>query len=709
MPTPKPKASSAAKSAATETSASSARARKAASKVDSRAASGMIATLPPIACAGNRRVVIDRITPCIDGGAFPAKRIVGETVHVQANVFGDGHDEVLAVLLFRKRGKESWRELPMRPLGNDAWEAEFTVEEIGDYDYTVLGWVDHFLSWAHGLRKKVESGQDVTVDLMIGEHLLKEAGQRAKGADAKTLQGAAESLGDQGRPVRERAELGLNPGLETLARRYPDRSLATTQAPPLRVQVERERAAFSAWYEFFPRSWGESAGQHGTFRSCERLFPEIARMGFDVVYLPPIHPIGRAHRKGRNNSLQAQPEDPGSPWAIGSEEGGHKAIHPELGTLDDLKHFIAEAERHGLEVAIDIAFQASPDHPYVRQHPEWFKWRPDGTVQYAENPPKKYQDVLPFHFEHEHWPSLWHELKSIFQYWIGIGIKIFRVDNPHTKPLEFWRWLIDDLRCGHPEVILLSEAFTRPCLKYRLAKSGFSQGYTYFTWRNTKDELTQYLLELTQSEVREYFRPNFWPNTPDILPQALQFGGRPAFIARLVLAATLSSNYGIYGPAYELCIGGALEGKEEYLDSEKYEIKSWDWDAHGNLKEIIARLNKIRRQSPALRRTNNLRFITTDNPAIIAYLKATPDLSDLVLTVVNLDFHHTQSGWITLPLDDLGMYWDRPFLVHDLLATGKYLWHGARNFVKLEPHVVPAHVFRLHRHQRHEQDFDYFA
>lgn len=431
-------------------------------------------------------------------------------------------------------------------------------------------------------------------------------------------------------------------------------------------------------------------------------------MGFDVLYLPPIHPIGKTNRKGKNNSPVAQPGDVGSPWAIGSEEGGHKSVHPQLGTIEDFVSLVNKAKEYNIEIALDLAFQCSPDHPYVREHPEWFKWRPDGTVQYAENPPKKYEDVLPLNFETENWRELWEELKSIVVFWIEKGVRIFRVDNPHTKPFRFWKWLIEEIKRDYPDVIFLSEAFTRPKVMYHLAKAGFTQSYTYFTWRNTKREFIEYLTELTQTEVREYFRPNFWPNTPDILPEHLQFGGRPAFMMRLVLAATLSSNYGIYGPVFELCVSEALPGKEEYLNSEKYEIRYWDWDQPGNLKDFIARVNRIRRENPALQTTWNLKFFEVDNEYILFYGKVNEDLSNIILVVVNLDPHHTQSGWVRVPISELGIEPNQPYLVHDLLSEDKYIWQGEYNYVELNPHVIPARIFRVRKRLRKETDFDYF-
>jgi starch synthase (maltosyl-transferring) len=473
--------------------------------------------------------------------------------------------------------------------------------------------------------------------------------------------------------------------------------------------VDREKARFSTWYEMFPRSCGLESGRHGTFKDCMARLPYVAAMGFDVLYLPPIHPIGRTHRKGDNNNPVAGPDDPGTPWAVGSEEGGHKSLHPQLGTLKDFRDFVTSARGYDIEIALDIAFQCSPDHPYVEEHPEWFRRRPDNTVQFAENPPKKYEDIYPFDFETYSWQELWHELKSIVTFWIEQGIRIFRVDNPHTKPFHFWQWLITEIKKSYPDVIFLSEAFTRPKVMYRLAKLGFTQSYTYFAWRNTAWELTQYFTELTRGNAREYFHPNLWPNTPDILTEYLQFGGRPAFMARLVLAATLGANYGIYGPAFELCENRPKEpGSEEYLDSEKYEVKNWDISGPDSLKDFVARVNQIRRENAALQGDWSLRFHEVDNTQLICYSKHTDDFSNVVLVVVNLDPHHTQSGWVEFPLEELGIDPQRSYQMHDLLSGARYLWRGTRNYVELNSQVAPAHIFRMRRRVRTERDFDYY-
>jgi starch synthase (maltosyl-transferring) len=656
---------------------------------------------------GKKRVVIENVKPEIDCGRHPIKRIVGEPVVVEADVFGDGHDRVVALLLVRRGDDTTWEEIPMRHLGNDCWRAQFSGDELGSCTYTVQGWVDHFITWQHDLQVKFAAGQAVNVELLIGAELLEAAVTRASGEDAVTLQSYADRL-EAADKMEEAVALALSGEVTRLMARYPDKQLAHTYERELEVWVERERALFSSWYEFFPRSFSTTPGEHGTFKDSERLLPRIAEMGFDVIYLPPIHPIGKTKRKGKNNSPEAQPGEPGSPWAIGSKHGGHKAVNPRLGTLEDFERFVQKAAEHGIEVAIDLAYQAAPDHPYVAEHPEWFRWRPDGTVQYAENPPKKYQDVLPFNFESDDWRALWEELKSVVTFWVERGVHIFRVDNPHTKPFRFWEWLIEEVRRDHPDVIMLSEAFARPRIKYGMAKIGFTQSYTYFTWRNTKQEFIEYLTDLTQTELREFCRPNFWPNTPDILPQNLQFGGRPAFMMRLVLAATLSSNYGMYGPVFELLVDEPVPAKEEYLDSEKYEIKQWDLNQPGNICNLIARVNRIRHENAALQTTWNIRFYETDNDYILAYGKATPDHSNIILTVVNLDPFHTQSGFVRVPLDELGIPHDQAFLAHDLLSQDKYLWNGEYNYIELNPQLIPAQILRLHPRMRREQDFDYF-
>jgi starch synthase (maltosyl-transferring) len=673
----------------------------------------VLPSIAPDRLGGRRRVVIESVMPEIDAGRFPAKRSLGEVVSVEADVFADGHDALSCVLLHRHQSDSRWAETPMLPIVNDRWRGQFTVSRLGRYQFTIQGWVDAFETWSRQFAKRVEAGQDITLELEVAARMVEAAAGRATGADSSRLQAHAASL----RKGRAAASSALGDELAHLMERYADKSLAVTYSRELDVVIDPERARFSAWYELFPRSVGAAAGRaqganqpkHGTFRDVERLLPDISAMGFDVLYLPPIHPIGRTNRKGANNSVKAAPGEPGSPWAIGSEEGGHKAVNPQLGTLDDFRRLVRVAGEHGIDVALDIAFQCSPDHPYTREHPEWFKHRPDGSIQYAENPPKKYQDIFPFDFETESWRELWDELLSIVKFWIDQGVRILRVDNPHTKPFVFWEWLIGEVKREHPEVILLSEAFTRPKVMYRLAKLGFSQSYTYFAWRNTSWELTQYFTELSQPPVREYFRPNLWPNTPDILTEYLQTGGRAAFAARFVLAATLGASYGIYGPAFELCEARAKEpGSEEYLDSEKYQIRAWNRDNPDNLRELITLINKIRHENPALQSDRGLMFHPTENDQLIAYTKSTSDLADIVLTVVNLDPHHSQVGMVTLPLEELGIERDRSYQAHELLSGARYLWTGPRNYVEINPHALPAQIFRFRRRIRSEHDFEYF-
>ncbi len=657
---------------------------------------------------GRRRVAVGGISPQVEGGRFPIKRALGEPVVVEADAFADGHDVLVCRLLHRRPDDEDWVESPMEPLGNDRWRGEFTVEDLGRYVYTVTAWVDPFETWRRNLLRKAEAGQDVKLDLRSGATLLTEIADRAEGADAERLRKLAEGL-EPGRAPKRALVRALDDELVELASAYPDRTLATTAEPELAVVVDPIRARFSTWYELFPRSCSPEPGRHGTFADVEAWLPRIAGMGFDVLYLPPIHPIGATKRKGKNNAVKAKPGDPGSPWAIGSTEGGHKEIHPELGTSEDFAQLVESAREFGIEIALDIAFQCSPDHPYVEEHPEWFRWRPDGTVQFAENPPKSYEDIYPFDFEGEAWQELWAELKSIFDQWLDHGVRIFRVDNPHTKPFAFWEWVIGELKAEHPDAIFLSEAFTRPKVMHDLAKLGFTQSYTYFAWRNTKWELQEYFKELTKGPGREYFRPNAWPNTPDILTEYLQFGGRPAFIARLALAATLAANYGIYGPPFEVGEHVAREpGSEEYLDSEKYEIRHWDLERPDTLREIIARVNQIRRDNPALQQDWTLEFHDVENEQLVCYSKSTRDRANVVLTVVNLDPHHTQSGWVELSLEALGVAADQPYQVHDLLGGGRFLWQGPRNYVELNPQVVPAHIFLVRKRVRTERDFDYF-
>jgi len=654
------------------------------------------------------RVVIENVQPEVDAGRFPAKRIVGDTVVVEADLFTDGHDEIAALLLHRKGDSGPWQETPLQPLGNDRWAASFHVPTLGRYTFCLRGWIDPFKSWRRDLRKRLQAGQDVTVELLVGLDLIRKAAGRASGADAEQLRGTSEAFSEMALREEQTEQL-LDEDLFRLVSRYPDLTHATSYEREPVIVVDRDKARYSTWYEMFPRSTSPEPGRHGTFKDVEARLSYVASMGFDVLYLPPIHPIGTTFRKGKNNAVNAQPGDAGSPWGIGSKEGGHKAVHPQLGTLDDFKRLLHKAREYDIEIAIDVAFQCSPDHPYAKEHPEWFRKRPDGTIQYAENPPKKYQDIYPIDFESPDWERLWDELLSVFLFWAKQGVRIFRVDNPHTKPFGFWEWALGEVKKEYPDALFLAEAFTRPRIMYRLAKLGFTQSYTYFAWRNTKAELTQYLTELTKPPVSDFFRPNFWPNTPDILTEHLQHGGRPAFMARLVLAATLTASYGIYGPAFELMVNRPREtGSEEYFDSEKYEVKHWHLEDPESLHDFIARVNGIRKANPALHTNDRLRFHPISNDQMICYSKTTADLTNVLVAIVNLDPYHTQSGWVELPLEQLGLGGDQPYQLHDLLSDARYLWHGERNYVELNPQVVPAHIFRLRRRVRSERDFEYY-
>ena len=659
---------------------------------------------------GRVRAVIDAVLPTVDGGRFPAKRIAGDSVSLEAHCFTDGHDKLRAVLHWKLAGLASADfEVDMKAQGNDVWTAEFVPPQPGRYQCTVLAWVDHFESWRAEFERR-EDMNDIRVALEVGAALIDDAAARAAGSDAAILtewsaqlrDGLKEAVAD----VTVLRALALDPARAAIVARYADRSLAA--GATLYLIVDRKRAAFSSWYELFPRSAAAQIGQHGKFSDVEARLPYLAEMGFDVLYFPPIHPIGRVNRKGTNNALRAKPDDVGSPWAIGAAEGGHKDILPQLGTFDDFDRLLNVARALGIEIAMDIAFQCAPDHPYVTQHPQWFKHRPDGSVQYAENPPKKYQDIYPFDFETSDWRALWNELKSV-DFWIARGVKIFRVDNPHTKAFAFWEWLIGETKADHPEVIYLAEAFTRPKVMHRLAKLGFSQSYTYFTWRNSKQELTDYFTDLSRGPGRQYYRPNVWPNTPDILPETLQSGLRPMYAARLILAATLSANYGIYGPTYELMESTPREpGSEEYRDSEKYQLRHWSLQQPDSLWSLIARMNRIRRENIALQADTGLNFCKIENDQLIAYFKTDAGGSNIILTVVNLDPHQPQSGWIDLDVGALKFDSDQPYQVHDLLSDQRYIWRGRYNYVLLDPQRAPAHVFRLRRRVRSERDFDYY-
>ncbi|MGC1244439.1 MAG: alpha-1,4-glucan--maltose-1-phosphate maltosyltransferase [Chryseosolibacter sp.] len=641
---------------------------------------------------GQARVIIENVQPQVDGGQYPAKFTTGEFVNVSADIFGDGHDHLRAQVLFKHETRESWSTLELKHQSNDTWIASFPVTEKGYYLFTIRAWVDHFETWYDGFRKKAEAALDVHVELMEGASMLKKIGK-----GDPYFQSLAESLTDKNN-YSNAIQKVLSPPFEKIVHEHPLIEHETNYDRELRLMVECKKANFSSWYELFPRS-SSLDGKHGTFRDVIRLLPRIASMGFDVLYLPPIHPIGKVNRKGKNNNVRAEEGEPGSPWAIGSDEGGHKSIHPELGTIDDFKRLISEAKKSNIDIAMDIAFQCAPDHPYVKEHPQWFRQRPDGSIQYAENPPKKYQDIYPFNFESEDWRNLWEELRSVFEYWIGQGVTIFRVDNPHTKPIRFWQWVISEINKKHEDIIFLSEAFTRPKIMASLAKVGFTQSYTYFTWRVTKDEIMEYMNELVYSPSRHYFRPNFWPNTPDILPFHLQHQGENIFIIRLALAATLSSSYGMYGPPYEFVDNQPVPGREEYMNSEKYEVKRHDWKRTNRMTDIITMVNRARREHPALQSTWNLQFCAIHAHNMLAYVKATPDQSDIFLVVVNLDPNQRHSGYVQLPKERLGLADHINVKLHDLITDEHYTWTQDWNYVELDPYKMPFHLFKLEVHE----------
>ena len=655
---------------------------------------------------GQSRVVIEGVVPWVDAGRFPAKASVGEAVRVEADVFVDGHDKISAAIKHRISQSDNWHESDMSPGVNDRWTAEFEVHAVGWHEFTVLAWVDHFATWRSDLQKRVAAAQDVSVDLIIGAELVEQAAAATDGDVSRSLTNFARLLrsNDNG----EATEVALSGSLQTLMRRHGPRKFLTEWPTPFKLWVDRPKARFSTWYELFPRSASPDPARHGTLRDVQGRLDSIRAMGFDVLYLPPVHPIGRAFRKGRNNSPVAEPGDVGSPWAIGGPEGGHDAIHPELGTIDDFDRLIEAAGTRGIEIAMDLAFQCSPDHPYVREHPEWFRHRPDGTIQYAENPPKKYQDIYPFDFECAAWQALWNELLRVTLFWREHGVRIFRVDNPHTKPFPFWEWLIAQVHQEDPNVLFLAEAFTRPKVMYRLAKLGFTQSYTYFAWRNDPWSIKQYFTELTTSPVADFFRPNAWPNTPDILNEYLQTDARAAHVVRAALAATLCASYGIYGPAFELMEGRPVgQGSEEYLDSEKYQIRQWDLNRTDSLADLLGRLNHIRRTNPALQHDRGLKFHSSDNPNVVCFSKKQGE--NTILVAANTNPHHTQWANLDLDLSALGVAWDQPFQVHDLLTDARYRWQGNRPVVGLDPGSLPVHVFAVRKRSRSEADFEYFV
>lgn len=636
------------------------------------------------------RAVIDHVLPQINNGRFSVKRVVGERVDVSASVFGDGHDYLRAVVEYRHEKAKKWSSVAMDSHPNDHWTASFTVEKQGTYHYQIVAWVDQLLTWRNGFLKKEAAGQDMAVELQIGVQLLTEAAALYPKTKAKPVREAIKTLATE-----QAVSYVLSDACAALIATFPLRRYETTYDHELEIRVGRVKERFSTWYELFPRSTSPDINRTGTFKDVEALLPRIEELGFDVLYMPPVHPIGKRNRKGRNNATNAQPGEPGSPWAIGSDEGGHKAILPELGDINDYKALIKAAKAKDIDVALDLAFQCAPDHPYITEHPDWFIWRPDGTIAYAENPPKKYQDIVPINFETDDWKNLWDELLSVVEYWCKAGVTIFRVDNPHTKPYRFWEWLITNIYKKYPDTIFLAEAFTRPKVMAELAKRGYQQSYTYFTWRTNPTEMREYLEELTQTELANYMRPNFWPNTPDILAYEMMGANANQFVKRLLLAGTLSSSYGLYGPSYELMESrGNTNGKEEYYDSEKYMARHYDWNYRNRLTDAYTRLNQARKNNAALQQTNNIRFTATSNPQLLSYIKWDQDMTNMVWTIVNFDPHSTQSGVVAVPTELIGV---PTFHVRDVLTGEVYQWNTGQNFVALDPGKWPAHIFVVER------------
>ena len=641
-----------------------------------------------------RRVVIDYVSPSVNGGQFYIKRVVNEIVNVEAHILADGHDVLGASVLYKHEKEKKWRATRMHLVVNNEWESSFIVEKQGFYSYKVEAWVDYALNWQHGIERKIDDNQHVKSELLEGISFLETIQKKASHNDKLYLDHLKNIFSNENH-YDEAIKEATSERLHHLFTEHPEKILVNTSSE-YQVYVDRKKARFSTWYEFFPRSASEQEGVHGTFKDCERLLPRVAKMGFDTLYLPPIHPIGEVNRKGKNNTTDAKEGDVGSTWGIGSQYGGHKAIHPQLGTIDDFKSLIKKAKEQGLEIAMDYALQAAPDHPWVKEHPSWFKWRPDGTVQYAENPPKKYQDILPIYWESEDYKSLWNECLDILMYWIDCGIHVFRVDNPHTKPFYFWNWIITKVKAKHPDVIFLAEAFTAPKVMQQLAKQGYTQSYTYFTWRNNKHELTEYVKELTQSELKEYMQPNFWPNTPDINPFHLQGANESKHIQRYVLAATLSSSIGLYGPVYEYMLSDALLGREEYLNSEKFQFTHYDWSIENKLITVITKINHIRHQNEALQQTNNIKFCYVENDNLMAFYKWNDSKTNELLIVISLDAFNAQQGTVQLPLQDLGINAGHNIEVRDLITNSSYNWGHEWNFVELHP-TLPFHIFKVNK------------
>lgn len=639
-----------------------------------------------------KRVVIDYVYPKINNGAFYIKRVVGEVVAVDANVLGDGHDIIAASVLYKHESEKKWSEARMNLIGNDEWKAAFTVQKQGYYAYKVEAWVDYALNWQHGIQRKIEDNQHVKSELLEGIEFLNTTSKKGNDAEKKYLDKLKEVFENE-QHYQDAIKEATSKKLHDIFTKYPEKKLANTSTE-YQVYVDRLKARFSTWYEFFPRSASEKPGVHGTFKDCERLLPKVAKMGFDTLYFPPIHPIGEVNRKGKNNTTTAYEGDVGSTWGIGSQYGGHKDINQQLGSLEDFKVLIKKAKELNIEIAMDYALQAAPDHPWVKEHPDWFKWRPDGTVQYAENPPKKYQDILPIYWESKDYKNLWQECLDTLFYWIDCGINVFRVDNPHTKPYYFWNWIINEVKAKHPDVLFLAEAFTRPKVMQQLGKQGYTQSYTYFTWRNNKQELIEYIEELTKTEQREYMRPNFWPNTPDINPYHLQGANESKYIQRYVLAATLSSNIGIYGPVFEQMIDAAIPGKEEYLNSEKFQLCHYDWYKENKLTTIIARVNQLRHQNEALQQTNNIKFCFLENNNLMAFYKWNDAKTNELLIIISLDPYYSQQGSVKVPLQELKIHQGHAYQMHDLVTGSVYNWYNEWNYVELHP-TLPFHIFKI--------------
>ncbi|OEK04075.1 alpha-1,4-glucan--maltose-1-phosphate maltosyltransferase [Roseivirga misakiensis] len=644
--------------------------------------------------SGQSRVVIENVSPEINCGLHASKRTVGQKFQVSADILADGHDVLSAHIKYKFGKAKTWQYAAMHHAGNDEFVGEFIAEKQGTYTYTVEAWVDYPLTWQHNIERKIADNQHVNVELLDGVQYLETVAKKSANDKAYVTE-LIEAFQDE-KAYNFAIDEAQSKKLHDVFHNHPTKEFATTYNKELNLVVDRQKALFSTWYEFFPRSTAKKEGAHGTFKDCLDVLPYVSKMGFDVIYFPPIHPIGTAHRKGKNNTTTPLPDDVGVPWAIGNTTGGHKDILPELGSLADFKKVVKAAADQGIEIALDFALQCSPDHPYVKENPSWFKWRPDGTVQYAENPPKKYQDIYPIYFESEDWENMWNEFVSIVLYWNKLGIKIFRVDNPHTKPFGFWEFLIAEVKKVDPDVLFLAEAFTKPKTMQRLAKIGFTQGYTYYTWRNNKAELIEYMTELTKSPMKDYFRPNFWPNTPDINPWILQGGNENLYVVRHMMAATLSSNYGMYGPVYEQIDNAAYIGKEEYLNSEKYEVRNWDWTKTNKLTQLITRINQIRKEQPAFQFTNNIDFCTIENDQILAYFKQSEDGKNNILCVVNLDPYNKQGGWVEVPRHKMGVSGDTPMRMTDLVTGNSYIWNQDWNFVELDPYQVPYHIFSIH-------------